>query len=297
MTTAICHQTETDLKKFFADRAARTLRYLDDAPAVHASSVRHLAAITRLRDDGAIALPGFFPRETILHIGQTVDAMIADGRHLAPMKDRARKTVGAESERLPLRDRVSSIGVEDPLVNVRPIVELAFDQQVLELASAYFLTTPMLSYVKVRKSFVNAIPASPTQHFHVDIGTFSIFKVLIYLNDVAPGGGPFCYVLGSHRRKFPQWETKRHTRDEMIAVYGADRVVQFHARAGDAIVVESAGFHGGEKPVTSDRGILIVNYTVHPEYGFDYPPVRMRGSDCERLSPFARRVADHIQTA
>jgi len=25
--------------------------------------------------------------------------------------------------------------------------------------------------------------------------------------------------------------------------------------------------------------------------------VRMRGSDCERLSPFARRVADHIQTA
>jgi hypothetical protein len=115
------------------------------------------------------------------------------------------------------------------------------------------------------------------------------------LNDVEPGGGPFCYVLGSHRSKFAGWDARRYSRDEMAALYGADRVVQHHVRAGDAIVVESAGFHGGEKPVARDRGILILNYTVHPEYGFDYPPVRMHRSDFESLPEYARLVADHVQ--
>lgn len=295
MKSAICHQTDKDLKQFFEDRAKRTLRYLDYAPTVSASCDRHHAQAGALRADGAMVLPGFFARDTMLRIGGRLDALIEDGRHLAPLKDRARKTIGAASERLPLRDRVSSIGLEDPLVNLPEVVDLAFDARLLALASAYFVTVPMLSYVKVRKSFVNAIPPSPTQHFHVDIGTCSIFKVLLYLNDVGPGGGPFCYVLGSHRRKFAAWDAKRYSREEMAAIYGADRVVQYHVRAGDAIVVESAGFHGGEKPVVGDRGILILNYTVHPEYGFEYPPVRMRRSDFEALSEYARLVADHVQ--
>jgi CBS domain-containing protein len=294
MTAAVCHQTDEDLKHFFADRAKRTLRYIEYAPFVHASCDRHLAPVSLLRADGAIVLPRFFPRDAILRIGDALDTMIEAGRHLAPVKDRARKVIGAASERLPIRDRVSSIGVEDPLMNLHGIVELAFESRLLELASAYFVTTPMLSYAKVRKSYVNAIPPSPTQHFHVDIGTYSIFKVLLYLNDVAPGGGPFCYVLGSHRQKFADWQGKRHTRDDMIAAYGTDRVWQYHVQAGDAIVVESAGFHGGEKPMTSDRRVLILNYTVHPEYGFEYPPVRMRRTDYNRLAEYARLVADHV---
>jgi hypothetical protein len=175
------------------------------------------------------------------------------------------------------------------------LIEFAFDDRILAFASAYFVTVPMLSYAKVRKSFINAIPPSPTQRFHVDIGTYSLFKVLLYLHDVEPGGGPFCYVLGSHRKRFAGWQAKRYSREEMAQTCGDDRVVRFHARAGDAIVVESAGFHGGEKPAAHDRNILILNYTVHPEYGFEYPPVRMRRSDFDGLSAYAKAVADHVE--
>ncbi len=295
MTAALCHQTDADVKQFFADRAKRTLRYVEFAPVISASVDGREAELGRLRADGAVLLPRFVPRDEILRIGDEVDALIERRDYLEPLKDRARKVMGDRSTGLPLRDRASSIGIADPLVNVSGLVRLTFDERILALASAYFLTVPMLSYAKVRKSFVNGLPASPTQHFHVDIGTCSIFKVLLYLNDVEPGGGPFGYVLGSHRRKFPGWETKRYSHDEMARIYGEQSVVRFHARAGDAIVVESAGFHGGEKPMTRDRKILILNYTVHPEYGFEYPPVRMRRSDFDGLSAYAHAVADHVE--
>jgi hypothetical protein len=294
VSPGICHQTDADLKRFFADRAERTLRYLEFAPTVNASADRHHAPLATLRAEGAIVLPQFFDRAMVSGIGRSVDDLIAEARHLEPVKDRARKVFGAASDGFALRDRASSVGIEDPLVHLRDVAGVAFDDRILSLASAYFTTVPMLSYAKVRKSFVNAIPPSPTQQFHVDIGTYSIFKVLVYLNDVESGGGPFGYVLGSHRRKFADWDEKRYSAEEMAAHYGADRVVRYHARAGDAIIVESAGFHGGEKPIANDRRILILNYTVHPEYGFEYPPVRMRRSEYAALSAYAQAVADHV---
>jgi Phytanoyl-CoA dioxygenase (PhyH) len=289
--------SDQDLRLFFEDRAKRTLRYLDQAPVIRDSVERYQDEIGRVQREGFLVLPRFFSREQLLALGRRFAGFIDEGRCLAPAKDRARKIVGAASESLPLRERVSAIALEDPLVNAPETVELAFDTRLLGMATAYFQTVPLLSYVKVRRSFVNAIPSTPTQQFHVDIGTYSIFKILVYLHDVVAGGGPFCYVRGSHRRKFPGWETKRFTREEMAAVYGEDRVVRFYAEAGDAIVVESTGFHSGEKPETNDRSILIVNYTVHPEYGFEYPVVRIRRHDLDALPLYARLVGDNLTLA
>jgi len=294
MKPALTNQTEHDLRRFFADRSNRTLRYLAHASTIHDSIHAYRDEVHRLQDEGMVPLPGFFARETLLEIGRLFDALIAAGRCLAPVKDRSHKLVGVDSRDLTTRDRASSIGLEDPLVSIPELLPLAFDARLLGMATAYFQTVPMLSYVKVRKSFANAIPPSPTQHFHVDIGTYRIFKVLLYLNDVGPGGGPFCYVKGSHRRKFSGWESKRYSEQEMAAEYGDDCVVHHYAHAGDAMVVESTGFHCGEKPYASDRAILILNYTVHPEYGFDYAPVRIRRDDFESLPDYARAAADAL---
>jgi hypothetical protein len=279
------------MKPGFANLTEQDMR----APTICESLDRHRDETHVLQREGARLLPGFFPREKVLEIGRRFATYIDRGRSLAPAKDRARKMVGPSSETLPLRDKVSAIGLEDPFVNLPEVIELAFDARLLGLATAYFQTVPLLSYVKVRKSFVNAIPPTPTQHFHVDIGTYSIFKVLVYLNDVVPGGGPFCYVQGSRQQKFAGWESKRYSKEEMAAIYGGQQVVQFHASAGDAILADSTGFHCGEKPETADRSILIVNYTVHPEYGFEYPPVRIRREDLEKLSQYARLVADGLR--
>lgn len=294
MTSARTNQTEGDLKRFLEDKSKRTLHYLDHASTIHDSGYAYRDQAHALQGEGAVLLPGFFARETMLDIGRRFDALIAAGRCLTPVKDRSHKLIGVDATNLAPRERASSIGLDDPLVSMRELVPVAFDSRLLGMATAYFQTVPMLSYVKVRKSFVNAIPASPTQHFHVDIGTYRIFKVLLYLNDVEPGGGPFCYVTGSHRQKFPGWESKRYAEAEIAAEYGQDRIVPFLARAGDAIVVESTGFHRGEKPRTRDRAILILNYTVHPEYGFDYPRVRIRRGDLEQLPAYARAAADAL---
>jgi len=294
MTPALTNQTEEDLKRFFEDKSNRTLRYLAHASTIHDSIYAYRDQIHRLQDEGTFGLPGFIARETLLDIGRRVDALIAAGRCVAPLKDRSHKLIGADIRNLTPRDRASSIGLEDPLVSVPELVPLAFDSRLLGMATAYFQTVPMLSYVKVRKSFANAIPPSPTQHFHVDIGTYRIFKVLMYLNDVEPGGGPFCYVKGSHRQKFDGWESKRYSEEEVAAKYGSDRIVHYYARAGDAMVVESTGFHCGEKPHARDRAILILNYTVHPEYGFAYSPVRIRRQDLESLPVYARAAADAL---
>jgi Phytanoyl-CoA dioxygenase (PhyH) len=294
MKPALTHQTEQDLKRFFEDKSNRTLRYLAYASTIQDSIYAYRDEIHALQGEGTVGLPGFFARESLLEIGRRFDALIAAGRCIAPVKDRSHKLVGVDTRSLTLRDRASSVGLDDPLVSMPDLVPLAFDSRLLGMATAYFQTVPMLSYVKVRKTFVNAIPPSPTQHFHVDIGAYRIFKVLLYLNDVEPGGGPFCYVNGSHRHKFDGWESKRYSEQEVAKEYGSDRIVHYSARAGDAMVVESTGFHCGEKPRTSDRTILILNYTVHPEYGFAYPPVRIRSDDLASLPPYARAAADAL---
>ena len=105
-----------------------------------------------------------------------------------------------------------------------------------------------------------------TLYFHSDGNSPKFIKFFFYLNDVDEGGGPFCYVRGSNRKKFRGWTSKyRWSFDEITAVYGEERVVNLTGQVGDLIMADTTGFHRGTKVRTQDRSMLTVNYAAHPE--------------------------------
>jgi hypothetical protein len=88
-------------------------------------------------------------------------------------------------------------------------------------------------------------------NWHVDHfdGPGTFIKVLVYLDDVAPGDGDFCYVVGSHRERV-------RGSDEQVAACSGYR--RFPSRAGGGVVFDSAGVHA---PSPNNGGAL--RQTLH----------------------------------
>jgi hypothetical protein len=256
-----------------------------------------------VHEKGVRIVRGALDRRRVLALGARVDALVASGRCLGRVRDHAREMAEARGVDEPaflddvasMRARSAGVSIADPLANLSDALAMALDPALVGRAAAYYGCLPLLTFCKVRLAFANALPATDTQLWHADGGSLRIFKALVYLNDVDPGGGPFCYVAGSHTRRFDGWlERDRFDDAEMRERYGDDALLRLHARAGDVVFAEATGFHCGEKPVAADRGILIVNYCVHEEYGFPYAALAAPAAELARLPPWQRAVAHAV---
>ena len=289
---------EQDLETFYREKASRTLKYLELSGHVFAAERDRLEEATTLRRRGLLKLRGFFPRPRVLAIGETVDELVRERKYLSRNRNHAAESradiqrgafsyYSVDELRAPgfsLRDKVSSVGLVEPLM------------QLLAVVTSYFGTIPVTSFVKVRSTFSNYLPTADTQFFHADFGSYRILKAFIYLNDVDLDGGPFCYIEGSHARKFEGWDQKSRFADEELRdVYGADCVTACTAKVGDIYLAETTGFHRGLKPTRHDRNIVIITYCVHPEYGFAYEPNRMARTTFAALSDIGRAAADALE--
>jgi hypothetical protein len=252
-----------------------------------------------VHENGVRVVRGALDRTRVLALGARVDALVASGRGLGRVRDHAREAAEGRGVDAPafleepsaMRARSAGVSIADPLVTLPAALALALDPALVGPATAYYGCLPLLTFCKVRVAFANAVPAADTQRWHADGGSLRIFKALVYLNDVEPGGGPFRYVAGSHSRRFDGWmDRDRFDEAEMRARYGDDALLRLHARAGDVVFAEATGFHCGEKPLVADRRIMIVNFCVHEEYGFAYEPVAL-GPALDGATAWQRAVA------
>jgi hypothetical protein len=285
--------------RFAAGLAARTRLGI---PAELRDAVFGMDAAV-VHERGVRLVRGALDRTRALALGAQVDALVASGRCLARVRDHAREVAEGRGVDQPafLDDlaampvRSAGVSIADPLVNLPDALALALDRELIGRAAAYYGCLPLLTFCKVRRTFANALPATDTQLWHADGGSLRIFKALVYLNDVEPGGGPFCYVAGSHVRRFDGWlDRDRFDEAEMRARYGDAAVLRLHARAGDVVFAEATGFHCGEKPTVTDRRIMIVNFCLHPEYGFAYEPPRVRPTALADHQPWQRAAAEAL---
>jgi hypothetical protein len=167
------------------------------------------------------------------------------------------------------RENVPFAAIEQPFVNVPEIIPIALDSRIIDITSAYLNCKSALGTCNLRKSYVNNVSETTTQLFHVDPNSPKFLKCFIYLNDVDLDGGPFCYVKGSHRRKFQGWNTKyRWGKDDIHEIYGLENIVYLTAKKGDLIIADTNAFHRGIKPIKMDRTMLTLDYTCHFE-GFE----------------------------
>jgi hypothetical protein len=94
-----------------------------------------------------------------------------------------------EDPRLKIKSCAAAVSIANPFLVFPDLVDIVLHKKFLDSAVNYFKAYPILSYVKITKSFANDLPDYDTQYYHFDFGAKNIFKVLVYLNNVNIRGG------------------------------------------------------------------------------------------------------------
>jgi hypothetical protein len=109
------------------------------------------------------------------------------------------------------------------------------------------------------------------ERFHYDLNDWRSLKFFFYLTDVDAASGAHVYVRGSHRKRRFRHQLSPfvgQTTHEILATYGADRLLRIAGPAGTGFAEDPFGFHMGT--VTAGRPRLILEV----EFGISRPTPR-----------------------
>lgn len=270
---------------------------------------RQVETLGRLRRDGFVVLPGHVARDAAASIESCVDRFCRAGEKLQPPArvaglapeadyrsagrlDRADLERGVDH----FRHLTTYVNVDEPLLHVPGVVDIAFDRRLLDLAGAYLGCPPLVGFVKLTRSLVNDLRPFDTEEFHVDGNSTCIVKAFVHVHETDADAGAHQFVRASHRDRIDGWDaTARASEDLIRSRYGLDRIVVHAARAGDVMLEDTSGFHRRGKARSRDRTLLILNYVVHDEYGGGGARAKIRRSDLERLDSYQQSAADLLE--
>jgi hypothetical protein len=294
------------MRSFERDRALRANKYR----AAGFSFAPKPDVVKQIERDGYAILPQAFDQSVLQRLKAQVEAHLDAGTALQKISkdsarakgDRGGSTVYLSADETKLgqeyfRQHTNYISIANPLANAPVVNEIAFHPLLLDIAQSYLACVPALGGMNLRKSYRNNLPEFDTLYFHVDPNSPRFLKFFFYLNDVDINGGPFCYVRGSHKKRFRGWLSKgRWNLDEMEAAYGRENVMHLTANVGDIVVADTNGFHRGTKITGNDRTMLTLDYVVHQEFDgtqdaalFQIPVAVYNG-----LGPRERAAADFL---
>lgn len=185
--------------------------------------------------------------------------------------------------------------IRHSLLNCPAAVPFAFYEPVIDIAAAFFGCVPAVTGAYLTKNFVNDLPDLRFNHFHADEQSPWFMKSFYYLNDVDEDGGPFTYVVGSHRAKPFNYRRQYYwSLEEIETVYGRDRIHFVTASAGDIILANVTGFHRGTKVRKRPRHFFMVNWGVHRQFYQEEVSPRLTAAQMEGFTPKQRAAADFV---
>lgn len=262
--------------------AERQRKYPQFLPDFQEFIDREEKSLVQLERDGFYVRPNHMPRDDALDIGRRVDAIMACGKHIQAPRDLGGVKIDPDDYSLVgriskhdyqkglavIRNRTHMVHVSDPLEHFPELLAIGLDEYILDLVGAYMGCLPSLSFLKITKSLANDLPPFDTQVFHIDGNAAKMVKAFLLLNDVDANTGPHMVVKNSHKERFDGcFEKLRWSEQEMISVYGKERLFKHFGLAGDLVVEDTSAFHCGAKPIKHDRTIVTFNYVPHEEYG------------------------------
>jgi ectoine hydroxylase-related dioxygenase (phytanoyl-CoA dioxygenase family) len=265
--------------------------------------------VKELEENGFIVIKNFLNVEILEKIKNEFDYNLDTGSNLLPVSNdsiREKNDLRPSSTFLSnddlnkgqkfCRNYTNNMVLKDPLMNINEILKIAFNNEIINITSSYLGTLSGLGGLNLRKSFVNSIPEFDTQYFHIDPNSAKFLKCFFYLNDVDEKGGPFCYIKGSHKKRFFGYSKKyRWTLDEMLTKYKLDDVVNITANVGDLIIADTNGFHRGNPISSNDRYMLTLDYVIHPEFDGNNKLFKISKSDLDNLELNNKGVADFLE--
>ncbi len=261
--------------------------------------------IEDLSEKGLLVCPDFLVelKDDLKQMGERLDVLVNRKMGLSRVRNAQRENPDnvrngnfsyvsseqLEDPQFKIKNCAAVVSIANPFLVFPDLVDIVLHKKILDSAVNYFKAYPILSYVKITKSFANDLPDYDTQYWHFDFGAKNIFKVLVYLNDVNIRGGPFSYVLKSHSKRFRGWNLKsRFTDQEVKKKFGEGNMYCCEGAVGDVIFAETTGLHKGLKPQDNDRSVIIFNFTMHPEIGFPWNKIKIPSKVVSKLTPYQK---------
>ena len=143
------------------------------------------------------------------------------------------------------------------------VIKTANNENLINLLKSYFNCNFSLDWAWAWWSFKNHEENHGPQNFHRDYESLNFVKVFIYLTDVTDEKhGCHEFILGSaqknmfyKRERFNEKDIKSEFKDNIKKIYG---------HKGKTFIVDTYGIHRGLRPVTDDRLVMVLMYSVFP---------------------------------
>ncbi len=149
------------------------------------------------------------------------------------------------------------------LTRVPVLYLLGLDPRLLLLVRHYLGLPVAYHGAVVRHSLVDGVGVGP-RLWHMDAEDFHVFRVVLYMNDVQPGGGPFEYIprrLGVSYKQFPPG-TRLLTNEGMRAVVPESEWRRIYGPAGTIVIADTAQtFHHESLQTEHERSVVMIGYS------------------------------------
>lgn len=242
----------------------------------------------QIHDHGYVIIKDFFDKSLLTKLNNETQLYFSRGLH---QKNMAGAGIGPESE---IRDKYLWSVIDQPILNVDSLFDVAFHDDLIVLAASYFGCLPYFGTCNLRKSFINTLQEDHTQIYHQDPNSPNFIKMFLYLNDVDENGGPFCIVRGSHKNKFEGcYDKYRWTTAEIESIYGPENIKYLTANVGDLIIANTTAFHRGTKPMSNERTMITLDWVLHPEF-FSNPEFKISNIKFNNLPDWKKPVMDYL---
>ena len=273
----------TNLSKYSEAYVKRQEQYPNYKPSNEALDIA-----LKIEEKGYHKIEGFLDTNQVDSINKKVDEILSDGNH----PDNQGKISQQDA-----RDNKLYIQCLQPLISAPEIHPFVFNDLIIDIAGAYMDCQPAFGTCNLRRSFVNNMAEGGNQIYHVDPNSPRFLKFFVYLDDVDENGGPFCYVEGSHTKKFElngrnwneqySWDT-----NSINQIYGEDKVKYLTAKKGDLLMADTNGWHRGTKPLNKDRTMLTLDYVCHVEFFEEDSKFKMKKEDYNKLENKYKPLCD-----
>lgn len=209
--------------------------------------------LSNLREDGIVKMPSFMSPQDACRLTD----LLSQFKCRDPWKP--------ESGTFFVNDAPKGTHVADiPEAAALPFAQdIAFHDDLLALAAAYFGSTPFVDSIQAWWSLSGNEMPEEAENFHRDNDGIKFLKFFIYLTDVGEKSGPHKFVKASHCEPV-LLDRRRLSDEEVTAAFGAERILTMTGRAGDAFIEDTFGVHKGQLPISGRRLLLQVRYSLTP---------------------------------
>ena len=112
-----------------------------------------------------------------------------------------------------------------------------------------------------------AVGPEPREMLHFDLDDWRMLKFFFYITPVDADSGPHLYMRGTHNYHVLKHQlslTVGRPMEEVVSVYGRDRLLSLRGEAGRGFAEDPFGYHAGSLAHTRPRLMLEIGFGVSP---------------------------------